>query len=395
MLAGKNPYRYKWQAGDPERWADPAESHAVQSNRVSVTPTTLAFYTLLSWLPYNPLRWIWWALQWILLGGIGLLLARAAPDILTRRAILILMALLAASPFWLLHVERGQVYVLFACATLAAILPQVKTPRKEWFLGMLLGVACFLRPPYILCLMPWALWPQKNKRRLRGFLWGVAAAVGLPMLLGGAQIWNWYTEAMCVMPVDFPKIYHSPTSFPETIEGLSHMNIAQMLPDVDSCLNGALMFYQYCYIEPVFLAQIFGGAMLAWAFIWIKLRLSKKEALESEQKKLAHAAQVQAIALVIVFEILLPIMRFPYCNIILALLIGLMLVPRGIAHLLRIAPSAFYLTAAGLLCGLGFWISAENPWRILFYLSTVLPLIAAFIFSVRLIQSKDAPNESW
>jgi hypothetical protein len=128
---------------------------------------------------------------------------------------------LCASPFWRLHVDRGQIYVLYGglFLILASIRPAGGGLAFCTSAGSTLLIA--MRPVYLAASAIPALW--NVRRAVAGLLTGAIAAAGLPLLLCGHAIWFRYLDAMRLHSKLYLEGFQdqpSPTAFPPEIEGI-------------------------------------------------------------------------------------------------------------------------------------------------------------------------------
>jgi len=223
LLAGRDAYKYHWEEGDPERWADPSDVLPEGETRFTAAPSVHAAYIPVAWMPYPYIRYLWLMVQWVSLVLLGWLMARAAADSASRFAVWFsLVALFALGDAWRLHVERGQVYVIFALLLACAYSAGRQETRKAGILcGAILGAAAVFRPTLGLGLLPMAA-----ARRWRTVVAGVLAgclvfAAMLPLV--GPNDWRSYFAAMERMARSTSGEVAAPTRvrprFPPVIEG--------------------------------------------------------------------------------------------------------------------------------------------------------------------------------
>src|SRR5262249_18335378 len=136
------------------------------------------------------------------------------------------------------------------------------------------------------------------------------------------------------------------------------------------------------WLEPQLWMTITIATVAVWIVGMIVMRLTVGKAMGFIQSNIAVAMRMQSVAMVLLVEVLLPVPRFPYSNIILVLIIGLMIVPRGVEKLYQTSATAYWLVILWLIMGFlfGAW-----TWSVLLYFAVVLPLVAAFVFSGKLI----------
>ena len=196
LARGMDPYHFKWKEGMPDTLLDPREFHGHPVSRVAVPPSALVLHIPFAELPYRVQRILWLAGQWGLLLLSAFLLASCADAGWKRDTIWILaLVFIAGSVFWRLHVERGQVYVLWtAFFCLAYRLAHRETPLFSMLSGFVLGFAGSCRPPLAFAALPLAVY--RRWRILSGFVAGLAAGIAVPFLYGDSRIWVNYHACM-------------------------------------------------------------------------------------------------------------------------------------------------------------------------------------------------------
>lgn len=231
LLAGRSLYYDPWQPGEPERFADPSLPPGTTMTRYTGTPFQALLLAPLGQLPFGAARLAWLFLQYLLLAGALLAAFRAFVPGQDRGgvaggAVVLLLVVLAASDSWRLHVERGQVYVIFAF--LIALLFRFAAARRHLLLGMTAMLLALLKPPALLIFLPLVL---RSTRRMwaGGALLLLLAAGAFALLPKGLAAWPEYASAMRawggyaatgVPPVVFPDKF----TYPETIEGLRNLS---------------------------------------------------------------------------------------------------------------------------------------------------------------------------
>ncbi|MDP3729798.1 MAG: glycosyltransferase family 87 protein [bacterium] len=170
----QDPYTFKWNESLSDRYLDPADNTAIPVSRVTTPPTVLLFHNIISRLSYHAQRWIWFFFQWGCLLGSIYLLGKIS---LQPRVIWLTGLLFSLTEFWRLHVERGQIYILYVFLfTLSLYLYNTKKPRLTGgqavsgppvaslahvsMSGLLFGYLISLRPPFVLGLLPFIFQKQ-------------------------------------------------------------------------------------------------------------------------------------------------------------------------------------------------------------------------------------------
>ena len=233
LTRGLDPYYYLWTPGDAQELLDPVDF------RVTLTPALLWTYGLIAEQPYPTLRFAWFVGQWSLLSLSLAVLARV--NTTRQRAVVLFgVALLAiaANPAWRLHVERGQLYVVWlAMLTAAYAFASRKTTRGELIAGGLIGMAVCMRPPLALLIIPMLL----LRRQRLAYASGTATVLFLAFFLVVARPAAW-TSYLSTMLSTKSQNYLGATerpeiSYPATIEGLANLKDTAEIHGVDASIR--------------------------------------------------------------------------------------------------------------------------------------------------------------
>ena len=232
LARGLDPYYYLWTPGDPQQLLDPVDF------RVTLTPALLWMYAQVADLPYTTLRYAWFIGQWSILFVSLAVLARVNS---TSKALVLFSAAVlvtAANPAWRLHVERGQLYVVWlAMLTAAYAFASRKTTRGELIAGGLIGMAVCLRPPLALLIIPMLL----LRRQRLAYASGTATVLFLAFFLVVARPAAW-TSYLSTMLSTKSQNYLGATerpeiSYPATIEGLANLKDTAEIHGVDASIR--------------------------------------------------------------------------------------------------------------------------------------------------------------
>ena len=232
LARGLDPYNYLWTPGDPQQLLDPVDF------RVTLTPALLWMYAQVADLPYTTLRYAWFVGQWSILFVSLAVLARV--NSASKALVLFSAAVLvtAANPAWRLHVERGQLYVVWlAMLTAAYAFASRKTTRGELIAGGLIGMAVCMRPPLALLIIPMLL----LRRQRLAYASGTATVLFIAFFLVVARPTAW-TSYLSTMLSTKSQNYQGATerpeiSYPATIEGLANLKDTAEIHGVDASIR--------------------------------------------------------------------------------------------------------------------------------------------------------------
>jgi len=223
LVSGNDPYHYKWQYGQPDRWCDIYDNPALPITKTTVSPTMLLVSAPLAMLPYPSSQRLWLVGQWALLAGIWFMWWRHWRHSRTTKwwwtALVVAFTYTLA---WHHHIDRGQAYVLLTFLLgLWMQLSLSNHPKQGWFCGLVAGLLICLRPPLLLVIAPFVLVRRRNQ--WLGAVIGLALGLAAPILFR-SSVWSDYAKAMNT----WSEVYrtdHQPRpgarAFPPEIEGMS------------------------------------------------------------------------------------------------------------------------------------------------------------------------------
>lgn len=193
LLEGRDPYFFRWSGKEKEELIDPWVGPRQLANRCTVTPPMLALYAPFSSLRYRTQQKIWFfietGLAFVLLG----LIVHQTPPARRATVLFVFLLVFVFSECWRMHIERGQIYVLYA--GLAAFSAWLALRYQQHFLaGMVLGLLTVLRPVFIFTCLPFFL--DRRWRVLAGGCVGILLALTMSVASLGARNWGTYFRAM-------------------------------------------------------------------------------------------------------------------------------------------------------------------------------------------------------
>ncbi len=218
----QSPYFGKWSPGQSERLMDPNLNRHDSINGVTVAPGTLYILYLFSGLSYFLIRILWALFQYILIGYIFLYFFSRTEASKKFLLVFICSVFFLSSSIWFLHIERGQVYILYAF--FFTLLYQLYCRQKKlafFFAGFLLAFAIYCRPTFIVLLIPFLF--IKNRWLFIGFI-----CCGFLLMIDVYFHFNWwrdYSIAMSVFTGFTNEAAANPIvqQFPKVIEGMDNL----------------------------------------------------------------------------------------------------------------------------------------------------------------------------
>ena len=216
-----DPFTYKWSPDQKPEFCDPFNHAGWPYSKTTVSPVVLAIHSPFNSWNYKAIQWLWFLFQYACLAAGFLAWARAETGKHKVWGGIFTLAF-CATAVWRLHVDRGQIYVLYAAMLLmVAWLGDGKAKTRQ-FTGGLAGAFLFgLRPVFFGQFAP----PLLRKRWI--LFAGVAAGLVLmflvPRILCGPGIWSQYQTGMeghARLYLEQAKPVRAPMAYPERVEGI-------------------------------------------------------------------------------------------------------------------------------------------------------------------------------
>lgn len=228
QAAGKDPYFYKWNPADGEYLLDPNDNPRIDVNGNVVTPAMLWLLLPIHALHFETTQLVFFAIQYLAMAGIFFFLFLNYK----RSAILpfaIVFISLICSNIWVMHVERGQVYILFTLFfTICWWLYTQQATRYIFLSGFLAGLTIFFRPFAMVLGAGFVL--SWKKHWIYGMITGVLFGL-LIFVAPKPSTWQQYLTAMTT----YQHLQMNPganvanpvfNEIPKVVEGKSNYNIA-------------------------------------------------------------------------------------------------------------------------------------------------------------------------
>lgn len=147
------------------------------------SPGSAVFFSLIALLPQEAAKFIWYALELILLSAVFVISYDVLPDKLKKKGVIIGFSFLILLKFTAREIELGQVNILIIFLLLMVLMAVLN--KKETRAGVFWGVSLLFKP-YALVFLPYFL----LKKRIKLILIGIAVVlVGLflPSLFYGIK----------------------------------------------------------------------------------------------------------------------------------------------------------------------------------------------------------------
>lgn len=225
---GLDPYYFKWTPGTDEKLLDPLDNPELSFTRVTVPPTILLFHLPLSVLPYFQQKIIWFLFQWFALITSCFLIIRTYPNRIRQKTTWIFaLIFIFGIHFWRLHVEVGQIYVLYVLLlSLAYYSLQHKSNFQEIIAGFLIGLTASFRLPIIIMILPMIIF--KKVKLLVATASGFCLTLLASYIIAKPQTWSSYFSAMRTIGKFDPSLvakipnYNEQFIIPKTVEGVGN-----------------------------------------------------------------------------------------------------------------------------------------------------------------------------
>lgn len=309
IKAGYDPYFFKWNDSFSDFFLDSRDHPNIPVSRVTVPPTVLQLHSFFSDLPYKIQRYAWTFIQWILLILSIYFFTKSEKNLIKTKLIWITsLFFMAGSYVFRLHVERGQIYILFVFLfSTAYYIYQDKNKFSSILSGIIIGYTTALRPPMCFIGVPFLIY--KKWRFIVGQIIGFIIGILTSFIFVNFKIWKSYFTAMDIHEkVHLGILKMSTEGYPYiNIEDTRDLWMGAQLPISDSSIQG--MFYNFFNIRIPSNSLIIGLIICLIVFIVILLRLKIKSA---NMEVLFFYGSL----MVLISEFFIPAARFSYNNVI-------------------------------------------------------------------------------
>ena len=313
-----DPYYFKWEKGDPVELLDPRDNPDWEVNRVTVAPTVLVFHAVIAKLSYKTQRYIWFIFQWVLFIASLFLFSKCTNSVIKSKIIWICgLFFIGSSFYWRLHVERGQIYILYIFfIALSYWIYCRKIQNNEFLSGLITGIAMSFRPPLMLLALPMIFY--KKFKFVLGNIAGAIVGLVASLVIASPQTWIQYFAAMKVHgSIHFDSLHMSSSRYPyQNIEGISNLWGLAHIPIFDTSLQ--------------FMARSVGLNLtpnILFALLLVTLTiccLAMRKIIGNERR--FSFIVLSGIILVFIAEYFMPAARFSYNNVILLPILSLVII---------------------------------------------------------------------
>ena len=309
IKAGYDPYFFKWNDSFSDFFLDSRDHPNIPVSRVTVPPTVLQLHSFFSELPYKIQRYSWLFLQWLLLIFSIYFFSKSQKNLTKSKLIWISgLFFVAGSYVFRLHVERGQIYILFVFLfSLAYYIYQSKKKFSSILSGIIIGYTTALRPPMFLIGVPFLLY--KKWRFIVGQIIGFIIGILTSFIFVNINTWKSYFAAMDIHEkVHLGILKMSAERYPYiNIEDTRDLWMGAQLPISDSSIQGIL--YNFFNLRVPSGCLIIGLVICLIVVIVLLLRLKIKSA---NIGILFFCGSI----MVLISEFFIPAARFSYNNVI-------------------------------------------------------------------------------
>lgn len=246
LFSGTSIYTFKWHAGDDVRLFDPNDAPSAELNRYTGSPAQSLLFSSLNRMDFGTIRITWLLAQYGLFALCVWLFARGADKMDRTLLWASAVVLMLCSIHWHLHVERGQIYVLFGAAM--AVIAYLSLTGSIWsqrFTGAILTVLVVMKPTYAVLGLPYLF-----ARRWNVVAGGLVSLVGLVALFGALGLfddWQNYFAAMQRWSVanfdtGADRTAELMRGGPSIVEGLTNLRERKAFDVEDDSLRGLASF---------------------------------------------------------------------------------------------------------------------------------------------------------
>jgi hypothetical protein len=331
LLEEEDPYYFKWNNETPEYYVDARDFfYNLPVSRLTVPPSFLLLHAPFARIPYKTQQILWAIFQWMMLIFIIVVFSKITDSGIKSKIIWIIgLLLIAGSFFWRLHIEKGQVYMLFAFLIVLAYWISKQDFKYNFLIaGIILGFTLSLRPPVILMGIPFLIY--RKWKVITGGIIGVIIGIASSFIIADFSTWQNYFSAMKIHELFHLGIIQSSISLHPNfniIEGVKNSVISGNLPMIDSSFQE--LFRRYLDVK------------VQSSILWISLItviLLFSIFLFRKRKQDVSIEMIFLVGLTLVFlsEFFLPAARLSYNNVIwLPLLSFIIIIPKDLKRLLN------------------------------------------------------------
>jgi len=327
LIDGADPYYHKWDETMSERFLDPHDCPLAPVNRVTVPPTVLTLHSIIASLHYKIQRIIWFIFQWVLF-LLSLVLFSKSTKLKYKSKLIWIIGLffISGSYYWRLHVEKGQIYILYVfLITLSFWLSQQNFKTSSFLSGFFIGLTASLRPPVIFMSIP--LFIYKKWKLLLGNIIGLMMGLSSSFILGNISVWKKYSSAMQIWgKIHLGIISRRHDGFSQiSAEGLDNLTILADIPLHDSSLQYVFKTFLGISLSSNLLIIFLGFSILFFSIF-----------MYNSRNKHVSIGNVFLIGITLVFlcEFFIPAARLSYNDIIWLIPLSLIIINYDLIKLL-------------------------------------------------------------
>lgn len=362
----ENVYTYKWTKGEPEKYFYYSQRPTQIINGITSTPFLLWTHTAFINLSYCDIKQVWIIIQLLCLYAAIFFLINST-QLFVKQFFILLGSILffAISPNWLVHLESGQVYVIYALFFSIFYWFEKKGFRKKkLYQSILLSVAILLRPILIISFVYFFI--KKDFEIIKTSVISFFIIFLFTLFLYPVSYWKDYNQAM----KEYSKEVIDQISVPNTIipNQEPDKNIACLYKPESRTFNAGALYTLQKYLSNI-------GIKASHIFLYIfSCFLGILILIFPIRKKIEFLSKEQSLVLLflmyLIFELTTPTVRNPY-NIIQWLAISLIIISNWKENLLSVI-----LMLIGLMLNQHIFIEFTYSREI----GEILMIVSAFLF---------------
>ena len=351
LKEGESPYLYKWKEGDNKKFYNQYEVYTKNVNGVTVPPSILILMRPFIVLEDNHIKWVWTVLSYGFLGGIIFLFFKLSNEEYKFGIIAIGLFFFAGSIGWLLHVQRGQNYIVYVF--LLSLLYYLYKRGLVILSLIVLSFLIWLRFPFAIFLLPF-IPIFKNLKYLCTFFISILLLIVITLLCSSIQNWQDYFYAI----TEWSKAQVAQSNLFSDSESLSSktLEVASIINEQDYLINNSSIQYLVQYHLKIGLYKIDLLALFMLGSIVIVYpirRLVREGAIEP--------LFLVSFMLYFIFELCIPAPRYNYNYIqwifpVLLIVVSL--------NEFKIKPYQWCLGILGLLMNMGLFIQIPRSFTL-------------------------------
>lgn len=357
LIREMDPYHFQWSPDYDEQLLDPMVEPGSITTRVTVPPNVLLIHAPFANMPYFYQRMGWLIVQWVaFVASLLLFISTEANPLRQKLLASVGLLLFSTSMFWRMHVERGQIYIIYVF--LIALAYWVLSHRENddrtlnnvMLGGGLIGLAASLRFPIFIMVLPMLVYRQFR------LLAATLASFGLFLLgsvsLTGKEPWKEYISALAVFKTvnRIPELENETANLalPKTIEGMTNLSSYAAFRTGNFSIQEIVQYFSGINLQANVLILLLCVGLLGYIVLASMFRV---QGIGNASLTPVDNIFLMGGLMILMADLFVPAPRFSYNDV--QLLIPLLLIFKQLTVLSYATTAAVVLLIISLLIGAG------------------------------------------